>query len=62
MTLPEWVDPSSPDDPRAGGANEEGLPPPGTTDPVLATKPVLEWTHEDWARWVAGTTAAPATD
>jgi hypothetical protein len=62
MTLPEWVDPSSPDDPRAGGANEEGLPTPGTTDAQLASKPVLEWTHEDWARWVAGSTIDPGAE
>ncbi|MGH9282227.1 MAG: hypothetical protein ACRD0S_04765, partial [Acidimicrobiales bacterium] len=54
MSLPEWVDRSSPDDPRAAGLAEESGEGQGTTDPVLAGKPVLEWTADDWARWVAG--------
>lgn len=63
MNLPEWVDPTSPDDPRAAaaapGPEGDGLP-LGVEDPELADKPVLEWTKDDWARWVLGGT--PAAD
>ncbi|HET7490132.1 MAG TPA: hypothetical protein VFJ85_19570 [Acidimicrobiales bacterium] len=47
MTLPEWVAPDPPDDTAGGEA--PGRPRP---DPGLDAKPVLEWTNEDWARWI----------
>jgi hypothetical protein len=47
----------------AGPHSREGAPAPGTGSPAgeaaLPDKPILEWTEEDWARWIAG--PAPAS-
>lgn len=63
MTLPEWVDPASPDDPRPARGDEDPRPEvPPDPDPVLTEKPVLEWTREDWARWIESSASSPAPE
>ena len=64
MTLPEWVDPASPDDPRPAHSDEDARPdvPPDGLDSALTEKPVLEWTSEDWARWIESSASSPAPE
>ncbi|MCA1671444.1 MAG: hypothetical protein LC799_04325, partial [Actinobacteria bacterium] len=63
MTLP-WVDPASENDPRAavGEPGREGNAAPRPSDPVLSDKPVLEWTKEDWARWIDSSSRTSAAE
>ncbi len=68
MTLPEWTEPTPPAErpPLVDRHGQDGDEPPEALDPPpLAGKPVLEWTDEDWARWVTGGipgTASPAAE
>lgn len=50
--MPRWVEPDPPDDGGGdtGGAGE--TPAESTDRGDLSQKPVLEWTNDDWARWV----------
>ena len=52
---------SNPQD--AGPHSREGRPAPGAGNPAgetsLPDKPILEWTEEDWARWIAAPPSAP---
>ena len=50
MTLPRWVDPDPPD--GDGGTGDAGPASADDSQEDLSQKPVLEWTNEDWARWV----------
>ena len=66
MTLPGWVEPDPPGDGGDDHGSEGPHDAPGTTAPEavdptedaepgsaeLDTKPVLEWTNDDWSRWI----------
>ena len=62
---PERADPALPDEPgddttEDGGPNHPDEGPVSTAEPSLDAKPVLEWTKEDWAAWIASPpTSAP---
>ena len=49
--MPQGADPGSPED--QGPATGTAPFPPAARDDDLETKPVLEWTKEDWSRWIA---------
>ena len=64
MTVPDWVDPASADDAPAPAGDESRRreAPPVPPDPVLAEKPVLEWTKEDWASWIESSSGSPSPE
>ncbi len=64
MTHPGWVDPDAQDEP-AGGTDDQREAADGVDTTVpggeavdLAEKPVLEWSNDDWKRWIEGSEGA----
>ena len=54
MTLPRWVGPDPPDG-GAGDTGDAGEAAGATGGEDLNVKPVLDWTNDDWARWIDST-------